>query len=107
MDYVNGMSKLYLTSKDLSEGERKQILKSIQDFSSIAKVGKLSTLFLSEFADLVVSFDDGQGLTKEQLHEYDMRLEVLLSLMEKVTLKKDNYIQLMKGNKEFLKVSST
>ena len=33
-------------------------------------------------------------------------MEVLLALMEKVKLKKNNYIELMKGNKNFLKVPS-
>lgn len=75
MDYIRGLVTLYAKDPEeekalkqieagsaaqlevkvfkRSEGQG-QLLKTLQDFCSIAKVSKLSTLFLTSFAELVV-----------------------------------------------------
>jgi hypothetical protein len=53
-DYVLGLSKLYCrTNNPLPDEERSQVLKTLQDFSSISKSVKLSNIFLTTFAELV------------------------------------------------------
>lgn len=75
MDYVQGLSKMYVASANvmeeallsgaltqgnfvkpdgwMGESDRTQCLKTLQDFSSIAKSGTLNNLFLTSFAELV------------------------------------------------------
>jgi hypothetical protein len=67
MDYIGGLVGLYTKGDEIvsdakmtdDEGKRKnkrilpgeeKILKTLQDFASIAKSGKLSNLFLTSFA---------------------------------------------------------
>lgn len=60
MDYIEGLSNLYFSpSYDekgeviyMSDMEKTQILKTLQDFSSVAKSVKLSNLFLQSFAEV-------------------------------------------------------
>ena len=55
MDYIDGLSKLYVTAAALPEvtqTDQKQILTTLQDFSSIAKSIKLSIMFLTSFVNL-------------------------------------------------------
>ena len=59
---------------------------------------KLSNLFLTGFANLVLQFNT-HSITSEKLLS---NLEVLLAMMEKVKLKKENYLALMKGLKVFI-----
>ena len=65
MDYVNGLSKMYSKVPDLedvaslstltvlNDQERQQVIKTLKDFSSIAKSGTLNNLFLTSYAELV------------------------------------------------------
>jgi len=60
IDYVQGLSKLYCSTyfdvngneATLTHAERSQILKTLQDFSSISKTVKLSNIFLTAFAEV-------------------------------------------------------
>lgn len=65
MDYVTGLSKMYCKVPDLNnltsttslvmlnDQERTQVIKTLKDFSSIAKSGTLNNLFLTTYAELV------------------------------------------------------
>ena len=71
MTYVQGLTSLYCQqaseedketdkkpdasqpSSLMSEAQRKQVLDTLKDFSSIAKIGTLNNLFLMSFAELV------------------------------------------------------
>ena len=37
----------------MSDSDRAQVLQTLQDFSSVAKIGTLNNLFLTTFAELV------------------------------------------------------
>ena len=54
-DYVEGLKRLYL-SASTEQGDRNQILSTLQDFASIAKSVKMSNDFLKAFADLHMRF---------------------------------------------------
>lgn len=68
LDYVSGLSTLYTRPEYDKEGqevmmtgeEKDQILKTLTDFSSIAKTVKLSNIFLSSFAE-VLGIVEGVG----------------------------------------------
>jgi hypothetical protein len=75
-------------------------LKTLQDFSSISKSVKLSNLFLTSFAELAGE-QDSPTCSKEATL---LKLDVLLAMMEKIKLKKENYIALMSGIKVFLQI---
>lgn len=64
---------------------------------------KLSNLFLTTFANIAMKFGEQQL----PLNNVISQLEVLLALMEKVKLKKENYIALMKGLKVFIDNTNT
>ena len=52
-DYIEGLSKLYLSeTSNLSDGDRKQLLETLQDFASIGKSTRMSNTFLLSFATL-------------------------------------------------------
>lgn len=69
MDYIQGLSKLYIAPGFDSKGvqiyisaeEKNQILKTMQDFSSIAKSVKLSNLFLTSFAEVAQLIETTMG----------------------------------------------
>ena len=115
MDYVQGLATLY-TQDDTTFGsvqdteekvkfyrsaQQGQILKTLQDFASVAKAGKLNNLFLQSFTQLQSQM---QTQSKESLLR---NLDVLISLMNNVKLKKDNQKELMQGLKVFLKDPKT
>ena len=118
-DYISGLSRLYLSSAPslipsaeplvvISDADRKQLLLTLQDFASIAKSGRMSNTFLQDFANLLVRFTpnaSGMRLISEQAAEKE--LEVLRAIMEKVKLKKENYVSLMKGLKIFIDCPTT
>jgi len=120
MDYVQGLSKMYVASANvmeeallsgaltqgnfvkpdgwMGESDRTQCLKTLQDFSSIAKSGTLNNLFLTSFAELVTQKQSHSLSTTQQL----LQIDILLAIMEKVKLKRDNYIALMRNIKVFI-----
>lgn len=108
-DYVNGLRTLYLSETITTEGDRAQILTALQDFASISKSIKMSNLFLQEFAGLHQRFTPNplNGIRLVQELPAQRELEVLLAMMEKVKLVKDNYISLMKGLKLFIENTQT
>ena len=82
----------------ISDSERNQILTTLKDFSSIAKIGTLNNLFLTTFAELV----DKKQQQKVSLQETMHQLDVLIAILEKVRLKRENYISLMQHVKVFV-----
>lgn len=111
LDYITGLSKIYCNSQNnkaapaqiLQLEERAQILRTLQDFASVAKTVKLSSYFLTSFAELTSELESGvKGEIIQQ------KLDVLIAMMEKVVLKKrENYLSLMTGVKVFIADSST
>ena len=103
IDYVQGLSKLYCSSyfdangneATLTQAERLQTLKTLQDFSQISKTVRLSNIFLTAFAEVVQSAEMSAGPREDVL----LKLDVLIAMMDKVKLKKENYIALMRGVK--------
>lgn len=75
----------------------------MQDFASIAKSVKLSNHFLMSFAQMVQQKNERQ-LSNDQISK---GLDVLLAMMEKVKLKKENYVPLMKELKIFVNDAAT
>ena len=82
----------------MTDGERKQVLTTLQDFSSIAKSGTLNNLFLMSFAELVERKQNKSIQTDELLNQMD----VLMAILEKVRLKRENYLTLMENVKVFI-----
>lgn len=95
--YVEGLSKLYLTSK-LADSDRSQTLHAIQEFASISKAVTLSNKFLLSFAELVAA----KEASTTDADNVMLQLDILIALMEKVKLKEDNYVQVMRGVKVFV-----
>jgi len=89
LDYVEALSRLYLTQHE-SKAESAQLIRTLTDFASIAKSGKLNNLFLTEFASLCYSANPQDSI----------KLDILLALMEKVKLKRENYATVMKETRE-------
>ena len=87
----------------ISENERVQVLATLQDFSSIAKSATLSNRFLTSFAELVTQ-KEAHSITNEQLL---LHLDVLIAMMEKVKLHKENQVALMLGVKAFVEDKQT
>ena len=95
LEYVTGLSKMYCIIPSeankgnalvLSDNQRVQVLTTLQDFSSIAKSATLSNRFLTQFAELV---------TQKEAHSIEndevlLQLDVLIAMMEKVKLHKEN-----------------
>lgn len=116
-DYIQGLSQLYLTGSDpvltvagslISDADRHQILITLQDFASIAKSVKMSNKFLSDFVDLMMRFTPNEaGMRLVTDTQAQRELEVMRAMMEKVKLKKENYVSLMKGLKEFIQYPLT
>lgn len=125
MDYIRGLVTLYTKDPEeekvlkaiavgaapeqdaqvfkKSEGQG-QLLKTLQDFCSIAKVAKLSNLFLTSFAELVVILEQLQAADKAgqplnvSIIKYNTvlrNMDVLFALMQKTKLKKENQLVLM------------
>jgi hypothetical protein len=68
----------------------------------------MSNSFLQDFVQLMVRFtpnEAGMRMVSEQAAEKE--LEVLRAIMEKVKLKKDNYVSLMNGLKIFIDCHTT
>ena len=95
LEYVTGLSKMYCivpseankgNASVLSDNERVQVLTTLQDFSSIAKSATLSNRFLTSFAELVTQ-KEAHSITNEELL---LHLDVLVAMMEKVKLMKEN-----------------
>jgi hypothetical protein len=57
MDYIDGLAQLYTTQNEMTDIDKKQVLKTLQDFSSIAKSIKLSNLFLQSFVTVLNTFE--------------------------------------------------
>lgn len=87
----------------LSEHEKAQVLLTLQDFSSIAKSVTLSNRFLTAFAELVTEQEANSVDTDAALR----RLDVLIAMMEKVKLSRENQVQLMLGVKGFIEDKHT
>ena len=73
------------------------MLATLKDFSSIAKVGTLNNLFLVSFTELVEKKESNTATLTEVL----LQLDVLIAILEKVRLKKENYLSLMQYVKIF------
>jgi len=132
MDYIRGLVTLYTKNQDeekrlkqiakglapesstttfkRSEGQQ-QLLKTLQDFCSIAKVSKLSNLFLNSFAELVAIMEQLKAMDKRTQPQevttikYNVVLrnvDVLFALMQKVKLNKENQLVMMQGVKVFI-----
>ena len=104
-DYIEGLSSLYLSNSlpALSDGDRKQILTTLEDFASIAKSVRLSNKFLTGFADLISRFiPNAHGMRLVSEPQAVRELEVMKSMMEKVRLTKANMVTLMKGMRDFI-----
>lgn len=88
----------------MSEGDKKQLLTTLQDFASIGKSVKMSNAFLLEFANLHMKFTPNPQSGVRMVTEIHAQkeLEVLRAMMEKVKLNKENYVTLMKGLKLFI-----
>lgn len=113
MTYVKGLSTLYCNQAQLmnnvaeaagnpakipmNDAEKRQVLKTLKDFSSIAKSGTLNNLFLVTFAELVEKKKNSTATLAEVL----LQLDVLIAILEKVRLKRENYLTLMQHVKVF------
>ncbi len=100
MDYIQGLTKLYCVKDEnnlLTANEQAQCLKTLKDFSSISKTVKLSNLFLTSFAEIVAQHQNSNDHTALLL-----QLDVLIALMDQVKLKKENYIEVMRGVRLFV-----
>jgi len=101
MAYVNGLSSLYMQAAGksaITDADKTQILRTLKDFSSIAKSGMLNNLFLVSFADLV----DKKQSAKLSHAETMLQLDILLAILDKVSLKRENYIALMQHVRVFV-----
>ena len=67
------------------------MIATLKDFSSIAKSGTLNNLFLTSYAELVEKKEQGSKNPVELL----LQLDVLIAMMEKIRLNRDNYVTLM------------
>ena len=67
------------------------MIATLKDFSSIAKSGTLNNLFLTSYAELVEKKEQGSTNPVELL----LQLDVLIAMMEKIRLNRDNYVTLM------------
>lgn len=126
LDYIQGLLTLYIAESseqdDLQMKDEEKpaalqgnlhqettILKTLSDFASIAKTGKLSNLFLQSFAELVQLKDSfGAGpLSAQDTDKLHKRLDVLIAILEEVKLNKQNQIIMMQGIKSFIADSKT
>lgn len=82
----------------MNDQEKTQVLVTLKDFSSIAKKGTLNNMFLMTFAELA---DRKQNKSIEAA-EMHLQMDVLIAILEKVTLKRDNYLTLMQNLKSFI-----
>lgn len=73
-------------------------LHAIQEFASISKAVTLNNKFLLSFAELVAGKEAGTADTDR----VSLELDILIALMEKVKLKKENYVEVMRGVKVFV-----
>ena len=81
----------------MTQTQQAQVLVTLKDFSSIAKIGTLNNLFLMTFAELV----EKKQNNSVSLPEILLQLDVLIAILEKVKLKRDNYLTLMQHVKIF------
>lgn len=82
----------------MNDAEKAQVLATLKDFSSIAKKGTLNNMFLMTFAELT---DRKQNKSIEAA-EMLLQMDVLIAILEKVTLKRENYLTLMQNLKSFI-----
>lgn len=82
----------------MSDTDRAQVLVTLKDFSSVAKIGTLNNLFLTTFAELV----DRKQNHSIELQETMLQCDVLIAILEKVRLKRENYLTLMQHVKIFV-----
>ncbi len=82
----------------MSDSDRAQVLQTLQDFSSVAKIGTLNNLFLTTFAELV----QRKQSNSIEMEEAMLQLDVLIAILEKVRLKRENYLTLMQHVKVFV-----
>ena len=122
MPYVKGLSSLYCGQKQqtsaggaasgevdvdraqvMTDAERRQVLVTLRDFSSVAKTGTLNNLFLVTFAELVDRKTNNSVTQTETM----LQLDVLIAILDKVKLKRENYLTLMQHVKIFVSDRST
>ena len=104
MTYVKGLSTLYCSTKSpMNDSQKSQVLTTLKDFSSISKIGTLNNLFLTSFAELVEKKQSNAATPAEIL----LQIDVLIAILEKVRLKKENYLTLMQHVKVFADDRST
>ena len=104
MTYVKGLSTLYCSPKSpMNDSQKSQVLTTLKDFSSISKIGTLNNLFLTSFAELVEKKQSNTATPAEIL----LQVDVLIAILEKVRLKKENYLTLMQHVKVFADDRST
>lgn len=76
----------------------------MQDFCSVMPATKLSNFFLMSFTEIAVEQETaaqaGAGHTADP--EIGLKLDVIIAIMEKVRLKKENYMQVMRSVKLFI-----
>jgi len=79
------------------------VLRTLQDFASIAKSGTFGNKFLTSFSELVAQ-KESRSVSNEQIL---LNLDVLIAMMEKVKLNKENQVALMLGVKAFVQDRAT
>ena len=87
----------------MTDAERRQVLVTLRDFSSVAKTGTLNNLFLVTFAELVDRKTNNSVTQTETM----LQLDVLIAILDKVKLKRENYLTLMQHVKIFVSDRST
>ena len=117
MDYVKGLSQLYIRPYFNAEGqecrlamdEQANVLRTMQDFCSIMPATKLSNFFLVTFSEVSLEQEaafnaakDVRGYVIAPDPEIGFKLDVLIAMLEKVRLKKENYIEVMRSVKLFV-----
>ena len=76
---------------------------TLKDFSSIAKKGTLNNMFLMSFAELI----ERKSSKNVGLSEVLLQLDVIIAILEKVSLKRENYLTLMQNVKLFITDKAT
>ena len=109
--------KPYIRPHQSFSEESSQLLKTMQDFASISKQTKLSNMFLEAYASLVHMHEETLTMQQQGQHAADVflvrynqilrRFDVLISLIEKVKLKKENQMSLLQGIKALIQDGRT
>ena len=89
--------------------EQANVLRTMQDFCSIMPATKLSNFFLVTFSEVSLEQEaafnaakDVRGYVIAPDPEIGFKLDVLIAMLEKVRLKKENYIEVMRSVKLFV-----